>query len=134
MRRVVPFLLSLSALLAACGTQEPAEREPSPATDLRIVFWPQGRDGEAVEASLTCEPAGGTHRDPAAACRALAARPDALEPVPPDAVCTQIYGGPEEAEVSGTVSARRVSASFTKRNGCEIARWEALAPLLELQG
>lgn len=119
-------------VLAACGGGEPAE-PPRPDTQLEITFWRDGRDGEAVRSTLTCDPVGGPHPDPQEACRALAAHPDALEPVPGDAICTQIYGGSEEAEVEGTLAGRHVRASFSKRNGCEIARWEKLAPLLSLE-
>jgi hypothetical protein len=42
-------------------------------------------------------------------------------------VCTQIYGGPQEAVVRGTFRGRRVSIRFTRRNGCEIARWNRVA-------
>ena len=41
--------------------------------ELTITFWPEGPDGESTEATLTCDPAGGTHPDPEAACAALAA-------------------------------------------------------------
>ena len=124
-------LATTCLLLSACGGGGAEPR--SPATDLRVVIWPDGRAGDAFRATLVCDPSGGDHPDPAAACRALAGRRDALEPVPPDAICTQIYGGPEEAEVTGTLEGRRVRASFNKRNGCEIARWQRLAPLLAVE-
>ena len=52
--------------------------------------------------------------------------------MPQEAVCTQIYGGDETATVTGVVRGQQVDASFNRTNGCEIARWEALAPLLAL--
>jgi hypothetical protein len=42
-------------------------------------------------------------------------------------MCTQIYGGPQEALVTGTFGGRRVWARFSRRNGCEIARWNRIA-------
>ncbi|MGH3016510.1 MAG: SSI family serine proteinase inhibitor, partial [Gaiellaceae bacterium] len=78
----------------AAGGTEP---DP-PATALTVAYRPDGRDGAAREATLTCDPAGGTHPRPAEACEALRANADALAPLPPDLMCTQIYGGPEEAE------------------------------------
>ena len=51
-------------------------------------------------------------------------------PVPADQMCTQIYGGPETATVRGTWQGERVDASFSRQNGCEIARWDAAAGLL----
>lgn len=127
----------LAALLvAACGAggEETAPAAPPPTVDVRVQFWPQGPSGPERTATLTCEPDGGTHPRPDAACAALAARPDALEPVAGDLVCTQIFGGVETAAVTGTVSGELVEAAFDRRNGCEIARWDALEPLLRLSG
>jgi hypothetical protein len=58
----------------------------------------------------------------------LSANPFA--PTPPATVCTQIYGGPQEALITGTFRGRRVWARFSRRNGCEIARWNRIAFLL----
>lgn len=135
------LLLTLCLALAGCagaagddsggyagGGAESVERE----TELRIVLRPDGPGGPERTATLTCDEPGGTHPDPEAACTALAEHEDALAPVPRDTVCTQIYGGPDEAEVSGRLDGRAVEASFSKRNGCEIDRWDRLRPLLSL--
>jgi Subtilisin inhibitor-like len=100
--------------------------------DLRVEFSPGASAGES--ATLTCDPTGGTHPRAEAACTVLAEQPDALEPVPADAACTQIYGGDETAAVTGTLRGQPVDASFSRENGCEISRWDALDPLLRLTG
>jgi len=41
-----------------------------------------------------------------------------------------VFGGPQQATVSGTVGGQPVAAAFRRTNGCEISRWDALAPLL----
>ena len=88
----------------ACAAAPIARFATAPAgTELTITVWLQGRDGASEEVTLTCDPPGGTHPRPEEACLALEADPSALEPLPPDSVCTQIYGGPEEAEVVGTL-------------------------------
>jgi len=130
------------ALLAGgCGSdasdEPPASggTEPDPpATVLTVTFWPEGRNGPSQEAELTCDPDGGTHMRPAPACKALRANADALPPLPPDSICTQIYGGPEEAEIAGTLDGEEVRATFSRQNGCEIDRWERLATVLQLEG
>lgn len=43
--------------------------------------------------------------------------------------CTQQYGGPEQAHVSGTLEDDEVDARFSREDGCAIARWEAAAVL-----
>ncbi|WP_432492387.1 SSI family serine proteinase inhibitor [Kineococcus gypseus] len=92
-------------------------------------------DGGAVRTwTLTCAPdgtPGGDHPDAAGACAAIAAAPDPFAPVPPDRACTQVYGGPQRATVTGTWAGREVSATFSRTDGCEIERWERLAPLLQ---
>jgi Subtilisin inhibitor-like len=126
-------------VLAGCGTEtdggDAAEPPPQPGYDLEITFWPDGKGGESRTATLTCDPAGGTHPDPAKACAALDANAEALHPVPGDMACTEIYGGDQVAEVKGVgpdgASLRTV---LNRANGCEIARWDALAPVVELPG
>ena len=68
------------------------------------------------------------------ACAGLSRAPDgAFAPVPPATVCSQIYGGPQVAVVRGLFRGRRVRAAFTRRNGCEIARWNRLAFLFPVR-
>jgi Subtilisin inhibitor-like len=81
---------------------------------------------------LTCDPDGGTHPDPEAACAALSEDPEALEPVAPDVACTLIFGGPEQATVVGVLDGDEIDAAFEYSNGCEIDRWDRLAALLQL--
>jgi hypothetical protein len=44
--------------------------------------------------------------------------------------CTEIYGGPDVATITGSVDGEPVDATVTRSNGCEIARWDALEPVL----
>ncbi|MGP0222533.1 serine protease inhibitor [Paenarthrobacter sp. NCHU4564] len=56
---------------------------------------------------------------------------EAFFPVPrPDRICTQQYGGPQVAVVQGVFRGRQVTSRFSRTDGCEIARWKSLAPLL----
>ena len=99
---------------------------------LVITVWPEGRgQGKPAQTwTLRCGPAGGTHPAPASACRRLFANLPALRPVSRNAVCTQQYGGPQEALVRGAVRGVRVNSRFNRRNGCEIARWDRLRVVL----
>ena len=123
--------LALVVLVAAgCGssTGDTGSVPAQPRYDLTITYWPQGKGGPSSTATLTCDPSGGTHPDPAKACAALEAHPEALHPVPLDTACTQIYGGNQIALVSGS----GLHAIFNRTDGCQIARWDALAPVLEI--
>ena len=96
-----------------------------------MTLWPEGRDGQSLEWTLTCEPPGGSHPSAASACATLAANEDALEPDPPEAMCSQIYGGPQQAEVSGVFRGRRIAIELSRANGCAIARWDNLQTVVE---
>jgi hypothetical protein len=82
--------------------------------------------------TLTCDPDGGTHPDPAKACAVLSAHGETLllKPLPKNMMCTEIYGGAQTATIQGVWRGRTVRASFSRTNGCEIARWTALTGLL----
>ena len=101
----------------------------SAATDLVILI--DDGSGAKTTWTLTCDPAGGTHPDPDAACRALGTHgATALPPVRKDVACTQLYGGPQQATITGTWQGRPVRSSFSRVNGCEISRWDLLRGLL----
>lgn len=117
---------SPSSAAPSSGTPSPAS--PSPA-DLKIVV--NDGSGTTTTWTLTCEPAGGNHPDPEAACRALDTNgTTALAAVAKDRSCTQIYGGPQTATITGTWRGAPVNSTFKRNNGCEVARWTALEGLL----
>jgi hypothetical protein len=83
---------------------------------------------------LACSAAGdvsGNHPDAQNACAAIGAAKDPWAPVPKDMACTMIYGGPQTATVRGTWNGDTVDASFARTDGCEISRWDRVAPLLQ---
>jgi hypothetical protein len=85
------------------------------------------------EATLECgttSKATGFLTDAEAACRAVSEHADRLQPPPGDRMCTQIYGGPQEARVTGTVDGRPVDRTIRRSDGCGISDWKALEPLL----
>ena len=56
---------------------------------------------------------------------------DIFFPAPgPPRLCTQQYGGPQVAVVTGVFHGRAVDATFQRTDGCEIARWNAMSALL----
>ena len=115
----------------------PSATDAAPAasggTELTVVV--DDGSGGTTTWRLTCDPAGGDHPTPEAACAALARNgAAALPPVPRGRMCTQQYGGPETATVTGTWRGAPVDAAFKKTNGCEIGRWRSLAGLLPAIG
>lgn len=110
-------------------SDEPTEPATPVAADLTVVVGATG-EGATTTYTLTCEPVGGDHPDAEAACAAIAAGGlAAFEPTPMDVACTEQWGGPQTATVTGTVDGETVNAEFSRTNGCEISRWAALEPL-----
>ena len=98
-------------------------------TDLTIVV--DDGTGATTTWTLTCDPPGGTHPNAAKACQILAAHGEtALPRVPKNKACTQVYGGPEKATVTGTWQGKRVLSTFSRTDGCQISRWDLLHGLL----
>lgn len=118
-----------AASASAAGASPAAPPSAAAASaDLTVVL----DDGSGTTTwHLTCNPTGGNHPDPQLACSVLGAQGErALPPVPAGTMCTELYGGPQKATISGTWRGQRVSARFSRTNGCEIARWDALRGLL----
>lgn len=140
------------ALLAACGEGEPTATattattattaptapgaDPAPAVNLRLTV--RSGEGRVARARLRCTNGAATGtgyaRRPATArrlCRAARRLRDTLAEEPPkDRVCTEIYGGPQKATIRGTIGTATISRRFSRINGCAIADWDAVRPLL----
>lgn len=127
-------------LLAGCGATgsegdvavEPGA-DSAGVTDLTVRVKSGPGKGERTF-RLTCDPPGGDHPRAAEACRLLDDLEDPFAPVPRDAMCTEIYGGPQTARVRGTFRGEPVDARFSRTNGCEIARWDKHLALLVERG
>jgi hypothetical protein len=120
-RLVVVPMLVLVAILAACGSAtedagSSAAAPPAstaPPTDLTVTVWADPSTSAApTVTTVTTTPAGLT-----------AAK---FAPTPAGQPCTMIYGGPGKATVTGTLAGTAVDATFTRSDGCEIARWDAM--------
>ena len=116
--------LTLAALaVAGCGGKDPPSESTSPTADLQISVSIGGSEAPSKLWTLRC-PAGGSLPDAAEACRKLGEIDDPFAPVPKATACTQIFGGPEIADVSGTFNGRHVDTQFSRGDGCELERWK----------
>jgi hypothetical protein len=111
-------------VVAGCGGGEDDDGRRSgpstPATELTVEVWPEGRGGPARERRVECPGA--------PVCGDLSVQ--RLAPVPRDMACTAVYGGPGMARVTGTLHGERVDERFRLEDGCQIARWERNRALL----
>ncbi|MCW2943491.1 MAG: hypothetical protein JWR24_208 [Actinoallomurus sp.] len=114
-------------------TSQPSGQPTTEATTRLTITVRMSPTAKPITRTLTCDPVGGDVPRPADACAALAkaaaAKGDPFAPTPKGQMCTQIYGGPEVATVTGTYNGKKVNATFNRKNGCELKRWGDLAPL-----
>ena len=139
--RAAVMAVALALALGGCGDEEePAAQQsttpPSQAIELTIVF--DDGSGRTTTGTLTCR---GTDRraegaledraSPAELCAQARGVTDVLTSKPDETrACTQIYGGPETARVTGTIGGEKVDRRFSRTNGCEIADYTRVAGLL----
>jgi hypothetical protein len=123
---------SLVVLVAALVASTSVWGATPPTTSLRVTYWEDAAvASKSVTWTLRCGPASGSLDRPARACARLAAGGVKLfAPLRKSIVCTEIYGGPQEARVVGSVAGKRIWATFTRRNGCEVDRWQRISPWL----
>jgi hypothetical protein len=126
-------LILCAALIAGCGEDDEQAATPTsePAAvlaDLKVTYNADGEGGEDFEpVEVRC--AG--PEDSETCARIADVKPAAFEPTPGNVACTQQYGGPEIVLVTGTFRGEQVNATFTRQNGCEIARFRDAEPILE---
>ena len=143
-RTAVSVLLLPVALLAACGgggtsaVADASAQPPSPTAvpsspadgELVVELVPeQGEAAQTYRLSCAGQPAGDLP-DPAAACAQLAGQPDPFAELPADTMCTQLFGGPQTAHVTGRWAGEPVDLRLSRTDGCRIAQWDRLGALL----
>jgi hypothetical protein len=123
---LVTIGLVLAALVGASSSESSAVSAAK--VDLRIVLWPEGKQkaDRPLRWTLRCRPGGGTLPRRERACERMLALRSPFRGVPKNTACTQIYGGPQVAEVRGAFRGRPVAARFNRTDGCQIERWNRL--------
>lgn len=111
-------------------TTGPSPATPTPASRSQLSITVDDGTGKTTHWTLTCDPPGGTHPDPDAACAAVDGHRSALKPVPAGRACAQVYGGPERATITGSWRGERITATLSRTDACQTARWNALVPLV----
>jgi hypothetical protein len=118
------ILTALALLVAGCGDEDEGGGVNSTGTELQIALDPDGPGGaEPKTAIVRCELADGS------VCGRLNAAD--LAPVDPQMACTEIYGGPDVAEIDGFIGDEPVETTLTRANGCEIERFDRIVPVLK---
>jgi hypothetical protein len=129
---------AVALLLASCGSDDdggtrfPAVDATGSPAEFFLQLTVDRGDGSEVETyTLVCDGTdGAAHPDSEAACAHLRAMDDPFAPLPDDVVCTEQYGGPQTANVLGRWDDEPVDIGLSRTDGCRIAQWDALGPLL----
>jgi hypothetical protein len=133
--RLLLPVLALLALVTACASQHgaaggAASSSGAPPDNTLVVEIHRG-GGPTETYTLTCgTTVTGNHPDGAAACAHLATLKNPFAPIPGDLMCTQIYGGPQTAHVTGRWKGKTVDLKLSRTDGCRVAQWASLGPLL----
>src|SRR5262245_14349561 len=123
--------VAVIAAVTALAVAVAGSRDTAAKSSLTITYWAAGTSAKSAKWTLRCDPASGTLQRPRRACTRLQAGGRKLfAPVPRDLMCTEIYGGPQVARVTGTFAGRKIAATFNRTNGCQIARWDKVSPWL----
>jgi hypothetical protein len=139
MRALVVLLVAALAVAAvACGDDEAGSSGSGQALNLTVSV----KDGEGKEANgtLKCEEgtaegSGFLESSADEHCRAARGLEQLLTTQPPkDRVCTQVYGGPQTARITGTFGAQDVARSLSRTDGCQIEDWKQADALLAPSG
>jgi hypothetical protein len=128
---------AVALVLAGCGSDGGDGRSSSidptgsPAEHELQLTVDRGDGSDPETYTLACDGAdGATHPDPEAACGHLQAMDDPFARLAEDVVCTEQYGGPQTATVTGRWDGEPVDLALSRTDGCRIAQWDALGPLL----
>ena len=135
--RTAAALAAAAAIVAlpACGEGDDSTATTAPAsppaaaggTDVVVTLDADGKGGEQPQQQVvTCPGAG---KD---VCDAIAdLPPNPAAEVPPDAACTQIYGGPDTLVLQGRINGELVDARLDRGDGCQIERFDRFVPMLQ---
>jgi hypothetical protein len=138
----VRALVSLVALMALSGCAAstaagpgPVSPTTSPAASLPpndlLVEIHLGGSNPTESYRLTCGPSvSGDHPAGVAACAHLEGLAHPFAPIPADQMCTQIYGGPQTAHITGRWKGTSVDLRLSRVDGCRVEQWNSLGPLL----
>jgi Subtilisin inhibitor-like len=120
-----------AAAATACGSAAAPSGAASGSTAPKVsldIKVSGGKGGVAKNWTLQCDPAGGTHPDPAAACATLLKAKSPFAPVAKGVECPMIMVGSKTATVKGTYFGKHVDMTFTQ-GGCDLARWAKIGQI-----
>ena len=133
--RSILIAAACAATVTACGTQAAggsaasAHAAGAHAAKVSLTIQVTGKPGAKPERwTLRCDPAGGTHPDPQAACNVLLHAKSPFAAVPDHVMCPMILAGTKTATIKGTWFGKHIDTSFD-RSGCGMLRWRKIGQI-----
>jgi hypothetical protein len=129
---LIALVVTALAVTACGGGAGPIGGGPFPTVDLDVVV--EHPEREPISYQISCQGdtatiTGDVELDAEAACQALAGEDVVrrlVEGAPADQICTEQYGGPDTATVTGTIDELEVDTVIDRANGCGINDWDEL--------
>jgi hypothetical protein len=132
-------VLLLGACASPSGDRGPVGDDPaagdgvSQADDDLLVTADRGDGSPPEEWTLSClGVVAGTHPEAEAACAHMTGLDDPFAPLADGMACTEQFGGPQTARVTGRWDGEPVDLELSRTDGCRIAQWDSLGPLLPI--
>ncbi|MEU3461387.1 hypothetical protein ABZ721_15745 [Streptomyces sp. NPDC006733] len=127
-----------------CGPdQDPAAKPAAPGAPVEASILPAPLASPSAASSSPASPSAanpsiaspsdpltGPARHVADSCAQLRRQGGPVGPVPSGQMCSMIYGGSQTAQVTGVWHGTAVKEKYSRSNGCEVARWNRMAPVL----
>jgi len=129
---VVAAVVAVAGCGLASSTGAPGTGAGSPPTQAAKVSLTitvtNGPGSKPVHWTLRCDPAGGTHPDPARTCGMLLAVKNPFAPRPIHVMCPMIMESSRQAVVTGTWFGRPVNRVVID-GGCDLGLWSKIGPI-----
>ncbi len=155
MYRLLLPLIALGILVMGCGsdndaqtitgspdptpeptdTGDPVDADLYPIADLSVEVRVDGTDGTLISYHLSClgdtatltgDPTPGSAESMCLALDQDSVRSRLIDGGPTDRLCTEIYGGPALAHITGTLDSEAVDTTINRTDGCGIDDWDRL--------
>jgi Subtilisin inhibitor-like len=120
-----PAASTAGANAAGGGSASAKAHKPKVSLDMTVVLKPGAKPQHWT---LRCDPPGGTHPDPAGACRVLLAAKSPFAPIIKHVQCPMIIASEARATIKGWWFGKRVDMVMTD-GGCSMARWTKIGQI-----
>ena len=136
--RILLALVALTVLVSGCAAPSEgspprgaSSSSPNPPPEDLVVQIHRDAGSPAETYHLVCgATVSGNHPAGVAACAHLNTLAHPFAPLPAGVMCSQIYGGPQTAHVTGRWKGAAVDVRLSRVDGCRVEQWNSLGPLL----